>query len=410
MVFQRSVKSNIKLDYAFTIISNLNLTHGIWMIYLASKGFSLLQLGILEGVFHITSFLMEVPTGAVADLWGRKISRMAGRVSFMISLMIMFFADSFLMQAVGFAFCAINYNLESGAGDALVYDSLVCLNRQDRFMGVKGRKEFFFQMSGIAAFLIGGYMAVRSYPLLFLISGIIAMVALANAAMMTEPPVGDGEQEETPGGSLIARVLRSIRTQTMDSLGVIRQRPRIAFLILFTELIFTFATSLMLYMQNYWKIAGRTEFYIGIAFAFQSAISGMSSIAAPRVEKRAGERNILIFLPVLLLVCLWGIALTGMEVVFLVLTGGLEGILMVAVSDYINRLIPGKYRATILSFQSMAFSFFMILLFPLMGWIGDARSLKTSFLCAAALASVMYGVYLFILLRGQKAAGVEVSS
>lgn len=41
------------------------------MIYLAGKGMSLTQLGLLETIFHITSFTMEVPTGAVADIFGR---------------------------------------------------------------------------------------------------------------------------------------------------------------------------------------------------------------------------------------------------------------------------------------------------------------------------------------------------
>ncbi len=63
---------NIGKNYIFTLFFYLNLTRGVWMIYLAYRGFSLLELGIFEGVFHITSFLMEVPTGVVADLWGRK--------------------------------------------------------------------------------------------------------------------------------------------------------------------------------------------------------------------------------------------------------------------------------------------------------------------------------------------------
>jgi hypothetical protein len=67
-----SLSRNIGLDYSFTFLSNLNLLHALWMIYLSLKGFSLLELGLLEGIFHITSFLMEVPTGAVADLWGRR--------------------------------------------------------------------------------------------------------------------------------------------------------------------------------------------------------------------------------------------------------------------------------------------------------------------------------------------------
>ncbi|MFA7129781.1 MAG: MFS transporter, partial [Sphaerochaeta sp.] len=87
---------NIKINYFYAIFLNLGLVRGLWMIYLALKGFSLLQLGILEATFHIVSFLMEVPTGSVADLWGRKASRIAGRFVNIISLALMFFSDGFI--------------------------------------------------------------------------------------------------------------------------------------------------------------------------------------------------------------------------------------------------------------------------------------------------------------------------
>ena len=78
-----SLMNNIRIKLYIYTFYNLNLTRGIWMIYLAYRGFSLLELGIFEGVFHLTSFLMEVPTGVVADLWGRRISRLYGRLFFL---------------------------------------------------------------------------------------------------------------------------------------------------------------------------------------------------------------------------------------------------------------------------------------------------------------------------------------
>ncbi len=368
------------------------------MIYLAGfKHFSLLQLGMLEGIFHLTSFLMEVPTGAVADIWGKRISRIAGRYLFILSLIILFFADSFLVQALGFVLCALNYNLESGSGDALVYDSVLLLKEEKHYMSIKGKKEFLYQLSSILAFLLGGYLAVRSYPLVFLVTALFSILSLANAYFFTEP-VFEKQKEEghaRPGKEAFrfSTIITSIVKQTADSLGIIIKRPRIAFLIIFSELIFTFTTSMYFYLQNYWKSGGRTEWYMGIVFALQAALSGISSVISPGIEKKAGERNILIYLPALLLVCLGGIALTPCESFFYIMTGFLEGILLVAISDYINRMIPSENRATILSFQSMSFSFFMIILFPLMGFLGDTYSLKLTFLAIFLTALLVYMLY-----------------
>ena len=55
-----------------------------------------------------------------------------------------------------------------------------------------------------------------------------------------------------------------------------------------------------------------------------------------------------------------------------------ESILFIAAGDYVNKIVPSKNRATVLSFASMVFSFFMITLFPIVGYLGDLYSLRFS--------------------------------
>ena len=113
------LKQNIWKNYGFMFL-RMDFTHGFWMIYLAQKGMSLIQLGFLETIFHITSFTMEIPTGMVADVHGRKRSRILGRIFFLAAMIILLKGESFLAFAIGFGFSAISYNLETGAGEALV--------------------------------------------------------------------------------------------------------------------------------------------------------------------------------------------------------------------------------------------------------------------------------------------------
>ena len=394
-MIRRGYAANIGIHYFYTFFSNLNLTHGLWMIYLASRGFSLVQLGILEGVFHVTSFLMEVPTGAVADLWGRKASRIAGRLVACISLLVMFLARSFTWQLFGFIITALGYNLESGAGDALVYDSLVMEHREHQYMKVAGRQELVYQSAAILAFLMGGYLAVHSYQAVFLISMGLALCSMVTALFFTEPLIAqEGKTPRTE--SLLRHIFDSMKRQTVESLKVIQVHPRIAFLIIFEELLFAFITCLFFYLQNYWKDGGRSEWYIGLVFAAGSVAAGLTAFRATAIEKRIGERGVLLLMPLLLLICLWGVALSPWPAVFYVITGCVEGILIAAVSDYLNKLIPSRNRATILSFQSMTFSLFMIMVFPLVGWLGQQFSLQVAFLAMAALGTTLYIPYVVL--------------
>jgi MFS family permease len=187
-----------------------------------------------------------------------------------------------------------------------------------------------------------------------------------------------------------------MHSQLVDSVAIMRKRGRIAFLIVFSELLFSLITVLFYYLQNHWISLGWSELGIGLVFAANAMVAGAVAFRAPAIERRIGERGVLTWVPLFMLLCLWGIALSTWEQLFFILLGCVEGLLATAICTYLNRLIPSAQRATILSFQSMVFSLFMIALFPVAGAMGDRWSLKWSFAGMAALAGVLCVCYLVI--------------
>lgn len=389
-------QKNISLDYLYTALSSMNLTHGLWMIYLASRGFSLVQLGMLEGIYHVTSFLMEVPTGAVADLWGRKYSRLCGRIIAVLALGVMFMGRSFWVQTLAFICTALGNNLESGSGEALVYDSMMLDGREHRYMHVAGRRELVYQTTAIIGFAAGGYLALRSYTAVFVLSMAFFAAAAVCALFFREPAIGRSSCNRQWERTFVHRILLSMRSQLFDSIAVMGKRGRIAFFIIFSELLFALITVEFFYLQNHWIAQGWNEWDIGLVFSANALVAGAVAFRAAAIERKIGERGVLTYVPLLMLLCLWGIALTRFEHIFFILLGCVEGLLITAIGTYLNRLIPSAQRATILSFQSMVFSLFMIVLFPLAGAIGDRWSLSVSFFVMAAMASLLGAWYLFM--------------
>ncbi|MBZ9633871.1 MFS transporter [Clostridium sp. FP1] len=159
MEYKNKLRKNVFKNYIFTFINRFDLTRGIWMIYLASKGLSLTEVGLVEAIFHITSFLMEIPTGAVADIWGRKASRICGRISTLIAAIILIYSNSFWGFVIGFIVSALSYNLESGAGEALLYDSLKEIGEEKKYMKVLGKNEIIMQMAHTWGLLVGGFLS-----------------------------------------------------------------------------------------------------------------------------------------------------------------------------------------------------------------------------------------------------------
>lgn len=388
------LRRNVNKNYLYTLIQNIDFTRGIWMLYLASKGMSLTQLGLLETIFHITSFTMEVPTGAVADIFGRRISRIIGRLASIISVIILLLSNSFWMFAISFIITALSYNLESGAGDALIYDSLKEIGEEERFMKVNGNKELFYQTAGTISFLIGGILAVKSYSVAFTLTIVFGIITLIQSFTFKEPSIGrlhdDGGKENI--------FIRQIK----ESLKAMAENPRIGTLIIFTQSILAFCTCIFFYLQNYLKADGYNEAAIGIIYAISSLAAALTATQVHRIERKVKEQGILLLIPIITIACIWGIAFSKYHYVLFIIMMVTESVIFVATSDYINKMIPSENRATILSFASMMFSFFMITLFPLIGIIGDMYSLRVAFVGLGAVGSVLILINSYFLLSKNK--------
>ncbi|MTI47530.1 MFS transporter [Sporosalibacterium faouarense] len=399
MNYTNKLEQNVWKNYIYVFLSNIDLTNGTWMMFLAVKGMSLFQLGMLEGIFHVISFLMEVPTGVVADIWGRKVSRLCGRICSIIFVAILLFSNSFIMFAISFVFAALSYNLESGAGTALVYDSLKELNQEEKFMRINGYWEVTMQFGRVFGLLLGGYLATIDYKYAYGTAAILGIIAAFQTLSFTEPNI----DFEFKGEKNVFKVMKS---QVTGSINVLRNNKKIGFLIVFSQIIFVFGTTIFYYLQNYLKGNGYTESKIGVLLAISAFIGAIVASQTYKIEKVIKERGILLIMPIISVICIWGIALTKYHFVFFVIMMSIDGMIYVAISDYINKLIPSNKRATIISFASMVFSFFMILVFPIVGKVGDLFNLKVAFKLLGTIALSFLFVNIWVILKASKESKV----
>lgn len=371
---------------------SLSITRGFWMIYLASKGMSLVELGLLEGMFHVTSFVMETPTGAIADLFGRKFSRILSRFFLVVDALLILYGTAFPHFFLAFMLCAIGWNLESGAGDALVYDSLVEIKEEHNYMKVNGRIEMTYQGAQAAGLAIGGVIAGIGYHYLYFGQIFIIAASVSVALLFKETKVGREQEQEKPS------LLVCLKKQYIDSFQVIKGNNRLIYMIVFLNALGVFTTTTFFYMQIYCKENGMKENTIGLLFAVSCILGAIGGVSAHRVEALVKERKLLLFLPIVFMIILWGMIWFQAAVITFLIIGMFDSITYVVYFDYVNRLIPSAKRATLLSFSSMVFSFFMIIIFPVFGWIGDHFGLRYSFAFVACAATVLVLINLRILI------------
>ncbi|MFT5875363.1 MAG: MFS family permease [Clostridium sp.] len=398
MKYKNQLKKNITKNYVFTFLMEFNLTHGIWMIYLASKGLSLTQLGLVEAIFHITSFLMEIPTGAVADIWGRKVSRICGRIAQLISAFILIYSNSFIGFAIGFVVTALSYNLESGAGEALIYDSLKEIGEEKNYMKISGVNGVLMQVAQACGLLLGNFLSDYSYIYAYGVTIVVCIFSIIQALSFKEPYIKMEIKEKTN------KTFQIFKNQVGESFKIIAGNKKLGFLIVFSQAIFMFNTCIFFYFQNYLLSKGISIGNIGVILASASFMAAITASQTFRIEKKVGERVIILLLPLIISICIWGVALSEYYYVFFIIISSIESIIYIAVSDYTNKLIPSDKRATIISMGSMIFSLYMIVIFPLIGKLGDEVSLQFAFEILAVTATILAVINIIVLGGNKKAS------
>ncbi len=366
---------NIKINYGFIALKNLSITQGIWMIYLISRGLSLFEVGLLEGIFHVTSFLMETPTGVVADLFGRKTSRVIGILFSLLASILIVTSGSFLGFAIGFMASALSYNFESGAGEAMIYDSLLLVNREAEYMRVAGNLEVIMQLAMVLSLVLGGAIGNISYKNTYFVNIAITLVALILVLFFKEPTVDTQGVHKKP-----ASLKEAIIGQYKDCFLIVKGNKKLVYLITFFSIIGTFTTLSFYYLQVAWQHNRFTPGQIGIFLAI-SAISGaLGGMLAVKIDRKFGERAVLLYSPLLVMVAVPLFYFVKVAIIAFAVVSFIESILYVTTRDYINKLIPSEKRATLLSFESTIFSLFMITLFPIFGLVSDYIGLQKAFL------------------------------
>ncbi len=152
-------------------------------------GVGLDRILLLNAWFMLWGFALEVPTGAVADRFGRKASATLGYALGAAAVLVYVSAPRFEVFLAAEVVMALSYALISGAEDALLYDSLASLGRTGDAQRIASRAES-LKLAGIVLGALGGAwlsgvvglratMALQAVPM-----GLAALLGLA----LFEPP------------------------------------------------------------------------------------------------------------------------------------------------------------------------------------------------------------------------------
>ena len=162
--------THIKLKI-YSLITLLNsYSRGILLpvlsLLLLDKGLSLSNLAVVLGIYALTVVILELPTGIVADIWGRKKVFCLSQAVSVISFSIILFGRGIFILCIGMIFYGLSRALSSGSFDALFIDWYIDTFGKEKIHKITTRLSVLEALGLSLGAITGGFFPLLSKLLL----------------------------------------------------------------------------------------------------------------------------------------------------------------------------------------------------------------------------------------------------
>jgi MFS family permease len=396
-----SLTRDLRLLYLFSFLKNAMLFGAVTVpFYLEWAGLDYTRMFLLEGAYSLFMFLLEVPTGTIADRFGRKWSLVTGALFAGAAFMMFGIVRSYALFFVANFLCAVGATCISGADQALLYDRLLAAGRGDDGRRVLARYQAFGSAGIMIGFVLGSLLAgsrllprPRSLALVFLASGVVFLLAVVPMLFVHEPARGEKLRHPLREGWEGMRALLAP--------GELR-RLALNYATLSATGFFMFWFYQSLAAEAAVPLAAN-----GVLGAGLNLLGMLLLWKVATLEKRLGLSRLLLGSALVLGLGYLGLAcfrpaVFALPAAFVIV--GMKLLRAPLLTDLINRLVDSRRRATILSGVSMLERGVVFLLYPLVGLAAD-RSLSLAF---AGLGAVSLLFALGLRHASESKASVEI--
>lgn len=136
---QQNYKSNIWKYFIFVFTQRRNFLPILSIYFLTIPNTQIQQIGIYIAAGSLASFLLEIPSGYFADIFGHKKTLILSKVFMLLSSLFFIFATGFWCFALGSVCISVGWAFMSGAGNAFMHETLSKLNRDNEYTKIMSK-------------------------------------------------------------------------------------------------------------------------------------------------------------------------------------------------------------------------------------------------------------------------------
>jgi MFS family permease len=374
------LQGNLRRFIIFRLFYSARFYYPVFTVLFLDYGLTLEQFAILNIVWALTIVLAEVPSGALADIVGRKRLVVFAAIMMVVEMALIVFAP---IGASPFLFSLFLANrvcsglseaAASGADEALAYDSLKALGREDDWAKILQRTTQIVSIGFFMTMILGAFaydpnmvngllsaidpqwqlssnLVIRLPVILTLIT---SFIVLGTALGFHDIDVGEDESsdsEQLTGNSL----LNPFRKIVVAAKWTINHRF-VLFVILAALALDSVGRQFVVLASEYYRVIDIPVSWFGFIGAGMSLVGMVNAILSRYLVTNHSPLFNFLTLSFLLMAGLLGLgfAIPYYGVIFAVGAFAMMGMVQFQSSYYINKEVDSVHRATVLSFKGLA--------------------------------------------------------
>ena len=357
-------KHNIIKLHILKGISWFMLSMPIIVIFFQDHGLSLAQIMQLQAAYSLSVAIFEIPSGYIADLFGRKKTIVLSTLFSFFGFLIFSFFSGFNEFIIAEICVGIGGSLMSGSDTALMYDTLIEENEQKTYTKVEGKNYAIGNFSESIAGVVGGLLAVNHLYLPVYLQTIILFFSIPISLSLIEPKVN----------KKLALSFQSIKNVLYFSLI---KNLKLKWLIIFSSFMGVATLSIAWLAQPFFQEINIPILYFGLLWALLNLTAGISSFNSHKFNSKNNIFKYSIIMIVSFILLSIYQSLVGLIFIFIIYA--VRGLVTPLLKNLININISSEKRATILSIRSFIIRISFATIAPFLGFIADKKSLQYSF-------------------------------
>ena len=383
-MFKRTYKRNISLLAGLEFTSYFGIT-SFWILFFIQNGLSLLQIGLLESIFHGTSLLCEIPSGMLADRFSYKTNLYLARLSSIgSSILILFGQGNFWIYAIAMMVNAWSYNFDSGTSTAFLFDSAVEAGQKDRYLQISSFLSGVAEVTRTLGTVVAGFFIHGALAWTYYIAIGLSLLSILLIFLMKEPESKSDERNHLT----IKRILEVVKQEWQE-------KPVLFYWMLTYQLVGTIMCMFYYYYQQ--KISDLASWQVSLIMLIGSGFNLLAVYLASQIGKKWNSNQVF---PILVALTGLALLLVGVKTPFAylsvyLLTNALYAVYQPIYYNDLQAYLPSSVRATMLSINSMMFSLSMIVIFPMTGWLIDTCGFVAVFLVLGLITLFSFPLLMF---------------